>query len=212
MHGEYLHSDFLSRIDSDTINTIFEVGAREGNDSVALSKYYKNSQVYSFECNPYTVNTCKETVRGYSNIHFNDVGLGNLIEIRQFYPYLLGNTGASSFLKRVDYVETQTNVEDIKIDTIENFCKNAGIYAIDLLCMDTQGYELNILKGCGDDILSTIRHIILEEPRANAERKYLGSPSHTEIQTFLHERGFSETARVFENLLEDNVMYSRELL
>jgi FkbM family methyltransferase len=209
MHGEYLHSDFLKHINAEVIRTIFEAGAREGNDSVALSKYYKNSQVYSFECNPYTVNVCKETVRGYPNVHFNDFGLGNVIETRQFYPYLLhGNTGASSFLKRIDYAETQRDVENIKIDTIENFCKNAGISSIDLLCMDTQGYELNILKGCGT-ILSTIKHIIIEEPRANAQRKYIGSPSHTEIQTFLQENGFSETARVFENALEDNVMYSR---
>jgi FkbM family methyltransferase len=213
--GEYLHPDFLRNIEKEKINVIFEVGARDGNDSVKLSNYYTHSRVYSFECNPKTVNLCRETLKPYPTISFYDFGLGDVSETRTFYPYASDNPGASSFFKRIDY--DSAGIENIKIETIENFCKQNGITQIDLLCMDTQGYELKILKGCGN-ILSTIQHIIIEEPRAeidpmflptNLHSKYIGAPTHSEIQEFLRTNGFRESTRVFENYLEDNVMYSR---
>jgi len=216
-NGEYLHPEFLKNIDKEKIKVIFEVGARDGNDSVKLSNYYENSRIYSFECNPNTIDICRETLKPYPNISFYDFGLGDVSERRSFFPFSSENPGASSFFKRIDYDSTMTTIENIKIETIENFCKQNDINQIDLLCMDTQGYELKILKGCGN-ILSTIQHIIIEEPRQfinpmflppGLHSSYIGAPTHSEIQDFLTSNGFLESARIFENYLEDNVMYSR---
>ena len=110
---------------------------------------------------------------------------------------------------------TQTEIEEVEIDTVYNFCNKNNIDHIDILCMDTQGFELNILKGC-KEFIQNVRHVILEEPRKEPNRtylaeghsKYLEAPSAYEIQDFFKQHNFIEVSRVYENELEDNVMYT----
>ena len=52
-----LYDNFI--INKDKIKVIFEVGSRDGFDAISLSKKYPNSQVYCFECNPLTVDICR---------------------------------------------------------------------------------------------------------------------------------------------------------
>ena len=96
---EYWNEKFLKKIGSSAIKTIVEVGARYGDESIQLSKIFNNSTVYSFECNPLTVNICKDKLKDYSNITFFNFGLGDQNEILPFYSYIKDNDGASSFYK-----------------------------------------------------------------------------------------------------------------
>ena len=48
------------------------------------------------------------------------------------------NTSIESFVETID---------DIKISTLDNYCANNKINTIDLLKIDTQGYEDKVLKG-----------------------------------------------------------------
>lgn len=215
MYGAYLNNQFTKHIDPSSVNTIFEVGARDGNDSIALSNHYANAHIYSFECNPLVVETCKSVLERYERIHFFPIGLGEKTDIKTFHPYLGENPGASSFFKRIDYETTQTNIDNVRIETIENICKEYDIDSIDILCMDTQGYELNILKGARS-MLCKIKFIILEQPKEipnmyflpnGVHSKYIGAPTANDIQHFLMANGFIEIERTFENHIEDNVMY-----
>ena len=211
--GAYLNSKF-TRHTPKNVKTIFEVGARDGLDSIALSEYYDESKVYSFECNPNTIQTCITNLKNRSRINFYSFGLGDTKTKESFFPYTINNTGASSFFRRIDFNTTQSIIPEIEIETISNFCKDKNLDHIDLLCMDTQGYELNILKGCGE-LIRKINFIIIEEPKRDPNRtylpeghsKYLGAPSAYEIQDFLKSNNFIEIERVYENELEDNVMY-----
>jgi len=213
LSGAYLNSKF-TRHTPKNVKIIFEVGARDGLDSIALSEYYDQSNVYSFECNPNTIQTCITNLKNRSRINFYPFGLGDKKTKQSFFPYTLNNTGASSFFKRVDFNITQFVLPEVEIDTISNFCINNSIDSIDILCMDTQGFELNILKGA-DDFITKVKFIIIEEPKKEPNRtylpeghsKYLGAPSAYEIQDFLKSNNFIEIERVYENELEDNVMY-----
>lgn len=213
LSGAYVNSKFTKDTPKDA-KIIFEVGARDGLDSIALSEYYRQSKVYSFECNPNTIQTCINNLKNRPRINFYSFGLGNKKTTQPFFPYTLNNTGASSFFKRIDFNSTQTVVPEVDIDTISNFCKSNNIDSIDILCMDTQGFELNILKGA-EDFITKIKFIIMEEPRTEPNRiylpeghsKYIGAPSAYEIQDFLKTNNFIEIERVYENELEDNVMY-----
>lgn len=215
MYGAYLNEEFTKHIDSQSVKTIFEVGARDGKDSIALSTQYPNAEIYSFECNPLVIESCKKTLEPYPRIHFFPFGLGEVVETRSFHPYMIDNPGASSFFKRIDYDRTQTTLHNVKLSTIESICNENNIQTIDILCMDTQGYELNILKGAGD-MISQIRYIILEQPKEIPNETYLpkgvyssyiDAPSAHDIQDFLKQKGFVEIERMFENYIEDNVMY-----
>lgn len=210
----YWDERFLDKI-KDDIEIIFEVGARYGDESLKLSNIFPKSKIYSFECNPNTVDICKNNLENKKNIQFTACGLGNKNEQLPFFSYIENNDGASSFFRRIDAETTQVLNGYIDIKTLSNFMKENNIDNIDLLCMDVQGFELNILKGA-EEYLKKIKYIIMEEPKPiinttflpeNIHSKYINSPTSQEIHDFMLENNFIEIVRIDENMIEDNVMY-----
>lgn len=205
----YWDSPFINQLTGEELQIIFEVGARTGEESIKLSKLFSNAQVYAFECNPLIVDEVRETFNGFENIHFFDCGLGDKNETLPFYSFVAGNIGASSLYKRIDFDQTQKETGHVTITKLSDFTKTNGVEKIDLLCMDVQGYELNILKGA-EHFIQNVKYIIMEEPKPNQENvKYIGAPSSNEIREFMKKNNFVEIVRLSENLIEDNVMYKR---
>jgi FkbM family methyltransferase len=211
----YYWDDRFTKHLYDDINTIVEVGARYGDESLQLANKFKGATVYSFECNPLTVEICRQKLTGNKNIKFFDHGLGDTNEVRPFYSYIQDNDGASSFYKRIDFENTQKLTGTIQIRQLIDVVKENNIESIDLLCMDIQGYELNVLKGTGE-FLPKINYVIMEEPAPiinrlylpeNTHSKYINAPTSQEIRTFMEVNGFELIERIKENEIEDNVMY-----
>lgn len=211
----YWDKKFIRHLDSKNIEYICEVGARYGNESIMLSSIFPNATILSFECNPNTVNICQENLKLFPKIKFFNHGLGETNKILPFFSYNNTNDGASSFLKRIDFNNTQTNTGEILIKSLSNVLKEENIPQLDLLCMDIQGYELNVLKGC-NEFLSKINYIIMEEPKLlinttylpeGIYSKYIGAPSSLDISNFMKSNNFIEIERINENAIEDNVMY-----
>jgi FkbM family methyltransferase len=217
MKSAYLCDTFTKIFDSERLNFkyVIEAGSRDGLDSQQLSQYFINANIHAFECNPEMIDVCRKNITS-NRITFNPIGLGEEICTKEFFAYHLDNNpGASSFYKRIDADYSQSSKGHISITTIFDYAKDVS--NIDLLCMDVQGFELNILKGCKDRI-NDIKYIILEEPRKNINpvylpphlhSKYIGAPTAYEIQDYLKAHNFKELARTYENELEDNVLYKR---
>jgi len=211
-----LYDNFI--INKDKIKVIFEVGSRDGLDAISLSKKYPNSQVYCFECNPLTVDICRNNIKNslQTNIHFYDFALGKKNATIPFYSYVkdkntiheIESSGSSSFFKRTDYHQTQKHIKDVDVVNVYNFCLDNNINKIDLLCMDVQGYELNILKGC-ESMIHNIEYIILESTKPNIQSVYNSSPTYDEINNFMKISGFYQTLVIPENYHEDNILYKR---
>lgn len=211
----YWDNKFIQHLTNENINTIFEVGSRYGDETIKLKNTFPNSKIYSFECNPLTIKICKEKLKDKKDIYFFDFGLGDKNELKPFYSYTKNCDGASSFLKRIDSNYTQKITGTIKITKIKDIMNEYNIDKIDLLCMDVQGYELNVLKG-SEEYIKNIKYIIMEQPKKvintrflpkNVHSKYIGAPNSKEIQTFMNKNGFIEIERIQENDIEDNVMY-----
>lgn len=210
----YWDKKFLQHL-NEPIQWVFEVGARYGDETLQLSKHFPSAQIYSFECNPNTVNIAKQKLLQIPNVTFFPMALGNDITKVPFYSYIKNNDGASSILKRVDFHDTQQYTGDVHMTTLSEIIREYRIPQIDLLCMDVQGFELNVLKGAGDRI-ARIRYIIMEEPKrthsapdlpSHIHSKYHNAPTSEEISAFMSLHGFQELERLEENKLEDNVLY-----
>lgn len=216
----YWDPRFLKHI-TGNVETVVEVGARYGDESLMLSNTFKDAHVFSFECNPFTVVQCSQKLEHNPNITFTPKGLGEKTEILPFYSYIADNDGASSFLKRIDAETTQVQSGVFEVIRLSDFANETNIDGIDLLCMDVQGFELNVLKGCSSDLIKKIRYVIMEEPKPiintmylpeNVHSKYLNSPTSAEIKSFMTENDFIEIERIEENGIEDNVMYKNTRL
>ena len=216
----YWDKKFLQHIKTiETIKYVCEVGARYGDESIMLSTTFKNAKILAFECNPNTIAICKSKLMNYKNITFFDNGLSCIETEAPFFSYTNDNDGASSFLKRIDFNTTQKENGYIKLKTLSSILENENIPYIDILCMDVQGYELNVLQGCGA-YLSKIEYIIMEEPKhiintkylpPDIYSKYINAPSSNEIKNFMNKHNFIEIERIEENKIEDNVMYKNIL-
>jgi len=218
--SDYWDPRFLKHLNIKDSKVIFEVGARYGDESIKLSKIFKEAKIYSFECNPLVIDIVKRKLEKEKNINYFSFGLGKENEKLPFYSYIKDAAGCSSLFKRIDYEETQKQTGIINIKTLNNFAQEKNINTIDLLCMDVQGYELNVLKGA-KDFIKNIKFAILEEPKPIINRKYLpkntyskyiNAPSSKEIKKFMLENNFTEIERIAENDIEDNVMYKNNLL
>ena len=106
--SNYWDERFLSKLDTNP-KVIFEVGARYGDESIKLSEIFKESSIYSFECNPNTINICENNLNLKQNITFINKGLGDSTTKLPFYSFYDNNDGASSLFKRIDNETTQKN-------------------------------------------------------------------------------------------------------
>jgi FkbM family methyltransferase len=216
MPSNYWDKPFKDILQNESIETIFEVGSRYGHESVKLSNEFPGSVVFSFECNPLTIEICQENLKHHPNITFVPSGLGEEEGRFPFYSYVKDNfDGPSSFLKRIDFEQTQRETGSVQMLRLDRFVQNEKIEKIDLLCMDVQGYEIRVLKGAGS-FLKNVNYVIMEEPAPTIDRKYLpegvhskyiNSHTHEQIKEFMTQNNFKEVHREKENEIEHNVMY-----
>lgn len=208
--GAYLEEEFVKHQKNHKIETIVELGARECRDTILLAERYPNAKVFSFECNPDTIELCKynlsivdSSVR--ERIYFFPFAAGNLNSSNKFYKFIAeGNPGASSFYLRNDGINKQveTNFE-IKIVRVDEILENFNIKNVDLVCADIQGYEIEALKGFGK-YLNNVKFIITEIPKDKS--MYLGAPTKKEMIDFFIENNFEIIELKQENIHEDNIL------
>lgn len=147
-----------------SISTVFDIGSRDGLQSIEFLKYYPNAEIYAFECNPKTIPICKKNIEKYSNIRLIDKCVFNYNGTINFYPtndktittWPDFNPGASSVFKangKYDhiekYVQDKITVDCMRLDT---WMANKKIKKVDLIWMDLQGSELQALEGLGNYI------------------------------------------------------------
>jgi FkbM family methyltransferase len=216
-----VYNHLLKKLEVKNIETLIEVGGRYGTESVDLANDYPNSTIHCFECNPRTVKKCRETCLTKSNIVFNPVGVSKDGKTLPFYSYVEDNDGCSSFYMRYDGMKTMVYAGDIQTITLKDYMTNKNINKVDCLCLDTQGTELDIIKGC-EEMIKNVRYIILEQPNeipnphymplstdgnGYSHSKYLDAPTAKEIKDYLEEYNFKEVFRQKENEIEFNIVY-----
>ncbi len=215
--GDYLHPGFLMRLDADSVHTIFEVGCSDGIDTLRLADRFP-AVVHAFECNPEILVKTRLTVNNHDRIRLIERAVWDSECALPFFPVVaathLGtpgqNPGASScFRARSDYLQRYeqiaTTVPAIRLDS---YCKQHGVDAIDLLCIDAQGAELRALQGLGDSI-GSVRYVIIEiEVRPIYEDQAL----YPEIHAYLTSRGFKQAAEVYRDDWFSDYLYVRPAL
>lgn len=144
---------FYSSIKND-IKIIFDVGCRDGHDGNFLDF---TGEVHYFDPVSKNIDTLSRKECNNSIAKFNSFGLGEIETSKDFYP-LFG-----SFFNRI--VSTGKNDESNKVTLPirkgKDYMVENDIQHIDFLKIDTEGYELNVLKGF-EDFLSKIRIIQFE--------------------------------------------------
>ncbi|MDR7372334.1 FkbM family methyltransferase [Flavobacterium aquidurense] len=129
----------------------FDVGANIGEYSVNIASIYPNSLIYSFEPNSNTYNVLKQNVYCLEKITPINIGLSDTKKESEIFTYLsdLNSQHASLYEGVFNDLHNDKSITSIKIelDSLDNFCYNNKIGYIDFLKIDTEGHELDVLKG-----------------------------------------------------------------
>jgi FkbM family methyltransferase len=188
---------------------ILDFGAHDLRDSLILAESFPTTKIYAFEANQEYYNRCLSNNRFSDRIFVFHLAISNENSTVEFH-ITLGNVGASSMLKPIDWVPWTTdnrilkvNVPSIRLDTwmVEN-----NIPFIDLIWMDVQGAELLCLQGLGENI-SKVKMIQTE---VGVQAYYEGHTLYPEIDSFLKQNGFRQIFRKNDWSHEDNVAYVNE--
>lgn len=146
-----------------SVETIFDVGANYGQTALYYAENFPLAKIYSFE-------PVKESYRKM-------VGATQHIKSVSCFNYAFGESIGTAEIPLFNEEKSQLNslktanmssnadavTEIVTIQTIDAFLEDHRIQKIDLLKIDTEGYEVEVLKGAGKSLASEKINLILCE-------------------------------------------------
>lgn len=128
---------------------IFDVGANIGNYTKKLRLANQHAKIYSFEPHPVTFQRLVESVAGIDIKLFN-VGIGSHGGSLNLYDCAEndGSSHASLFKDVIEKIHNKESIaHQVSIISLDEFVAEHKIDRVGLLKIDTEGYELEVLKG-----------------------------------------------------------------
>ena len=155
----------------------FDVGAHKGETLEIFLKSFNIEKIFCFEPNRKIYERLKNKIKMkiYKNIFLFNYGLGSKIETRSLKTFL--DTSSSTFsqidsknyyyLRKKKIFNLFSNKffsEDIEVEvsTLSKFIEENNIKKINILKIDTEGFEYNILRGIADNQFKDIELIYFE--------------------------------------------------
>jgi FkbM family methyltransferase len=167
--GRELWPDVKTVLAAGEINTVFDVGANEGQSARAFLRHFPQARIFSFEPTPATFQALSRFAQIQPRITPVNKALGeapgrvaiNENAFHQTNSILPANLRSEKYLGP-GIINCQRKVE-VEMTTLDAFCRQESVARIDLLKLDVQGFELFVLKGA-QEILSTrkVGCIVLE--------------------------------------------------
>lgn len=135
---------------------VFDVGAQGGKYFDYAIKINSRSIIYAFEPRSKDYSILEKQCSN-PNIHLVQSALGDMLSTAKLY-FHDEESGLSSLLLQK---HPNHKSEEVKIDTIDNFCAQNRIEHISMLKIDTEGYEFSCLRGA-TKMLPQIKYIQFE--------------------------------------------------
>jgi FkbM family methyltransferase len=166
---------------------IFDVGANIGNTIREFRAEFANPIIHAFEPSPETFQSLRTNVTSIPSVTLNNLGLGSYIGQLTFHENKLADM--SSFLEsdKDCWGESKRDV-NVPMGTVDEYCFKNRIERIDVLKSDTQGYELEVLRGADRMLTSGCVYLVYLE--IIFSEMYKGRPDLDEIYRHLRDRGF----------------------
>ena len=177
------------------IGTVFDVGANDGQTVRAFRRAFPESRVYSFEPDPGSFERLAAATAGLPRVELRNVALGRTAGSAKMFRFKFDQTnsllpkarGAEQYVFDAEYL-TGVGETLVQVISLDAFCAQQGIAKIDLLKIDTQGYELEVLGGARRLLSSGGISLIYVE--VCFVRYYEGQPLFPEIYQFLYDHDY----------------------
>jgi FkbM family methyltransferase len=164
--GTDLATDLLYKIGIKP-KVIFDVGANIGQTAHFYRAIYPDSSIYCFEPVPSTFDELRSNLKTDSKVKCNCFALGSANESFEIKTV----TGASSVVNSLsyDFQETvgrsgqETLIQSIEVIRLDDYVSRENIDHIDILKIDTEGFEMQVLAGATETLQNQRATVILCE-------------------------------------------------
>lgn len=169
---------------------LFDIGANHGNFVKSIDKHAPEVPIFSFEPLPALKNTLESLCRQKNNLKYINKAVGSKNGTTTINCFDV--TELSSVNPMIDNAyngnEGSHQVCSVEVITLDSFISTNNIKLPVHIKIDTQGYELEVLKGCEHSFeRGQIKSIYIEMA---TKQKYQDQAIYFEIDSFLRGNGF----------------------
>lgn len=171
---------------------LLDIGANTGQFCQLWKSFFPDCYVYSIEANK----DCEEHLKKI-NPNYKICLLHSKKDKVEFYKNKndLISTGNSTFRELTHFFNDESLiVENIETQTLDDVCDNLN-FCFDFIKIDTQGSELEILKGA-ENTLKTIKGIILEVSHIPYNQN---APLTEEVFSFMKKIGYERKDTLWDS-------------
>jgi|TARA_Y100000310_G_scaffold39706_1_gene37227 FkbM family methyltransferase len=199
--GEIMRLNEVKELGIDP-TSILDIGAHSGQFYGWAKPVWPNSVIWVVEANPLHEETLRNITQ-FTNDNYLISALGDEEREVTFYtrkdkPWTEGN----SYYKELNYWDIPQLVQEntTKLQKLDNIFTGDTVF--ELIKIDTQGSELDILKG-GKNLCKKASVIILEVSYIEYNEK---SPTADEVIKFMKDFGFEEKMSIGEHYIDDEIV------
>ena len=152
-----------------------DVGAHHGETIKLFNKAFIIERILAFEPSQKNFEILSKKNKNIKNLEILNIGLGKKKEILNFKQHFESQSSTlvkinveSNYYKRKNFYLNFFNKNKIqfydvqvKVDRLDNILNSKKIQYVDILKIDTEGYDFNVIKGLGEHI-KNIKYIYFE--------------------------------------------------
>ena len=173
--------------------TLLDVGANIGQSIEFFASLWPSLRIFSVEPDPINFQTI-QSIKHKNMAGLVNVGFGETDSILDFHQFEMHSLNSFLEPSAIDSSPLKHQPKGVSIQvnvvkpTSEYLHGVFGTAQIDIIKIDTQGYELPILRGFDKEVLISAKVLILE---ANYDSLYDGQTSVADLHAFCSNLGFS---------------------
>lgn len=165
--------------------TLFDAGANVGQTLEDMRKLFRQPRVYSFEPSPTTFAELSRRFGGKAGVTLENLALGDAPGELPFHANAAWSVNDSLLAPTF---AGERKAVTVSVETVDAYCNRSGIAQIDLLKIDTQGYDLRVLQGAAGMLAAG--KIRLFSAEANLTPMYEGQPAPSELFALAERFGY----------------------
>ena len=182
-HGRDVNLDLKRRCVR--LRTIFDIGANVGQTAVSFARAFPMAGVRSFEPFSATFVLLRQNTARFPNVSCEQLALGSEVGSVSV-PLQISSVNNS--LRACQGSPGGGAEETIEVDTLDGYCSAHGVEEIDYLKIDTEGHDLEVLKGARELMAShRVGFVQVEAAMTRANRKHV---AFAEFDDYLWNLGY----------------------
>jgi FkbM family methyltransferase len=190
-----------------SIDIIFDVGANDGATALRALSHFPGARVFCFEPHPITFAKLERQTKN-RNIQAVNLALGNVAGEHEFFEF--DSPDLNSMLPDAPFAVAfgkEHNRTRVQGSTLDIFCTEHLVENVDILKVDTEGFDLAVLEG-SENLLKKrkIKFIYTEFYDLFPMSKASGGAL-IPIAEFLRDYGFRFVASYNDHVWTDNEMF-----